>query len=103
MRPEGMRPEEYTYIPAYSYYDDRKRSEKVLDITAPFMVVLFILAACWAGGAILLLTVPSSMWLIYWPLQLVCFIGEWGTFLGWPIWALIYVHGINLRRKERRK
>ena len=98
-----IRDDGYVYVPTYNDFDDRTKSEKVLDSTAPIMFILFILLGCWIGGAILLLMVPSTMPLLYWPLQLIRFVGKWGTIIGWPIWLIVYIVGLVTRRKEHRK
>ena len=44
-----IRDDGYVYVPAYNGFDDRTKSEKVLDSTAPIMFILFILLGCWIG------------------------------------------------------
>lgn len=96
------RDDDYEYVPAYNDYDYRTFSEKVLEFTASMLIVLYILLGCWIGGAILLLMVPKTVGLIYWPLQIIRFVGKWGTIIGWPLWLIIEIYGLFKRAQEKR-
>lgn len=95
--------DEIEYVPIYNDYDQRGFAEKVLDFTGAILLPLFILGGCWLGGAILLLMIPKSMWLLYWPIRIVRFVGKWGTIIGWPLWFIVEIYGHILRHKENRE
>jgi hypothetical protein len=96
-----IRDDEYTYEPVYNDYDQRTLSEEVLEFTAACLIPLFILLGCWLGGSLLLLMVPKTMWLLYWPLQIIRFCGKWGTIIGWPLWLILEIYGHVQRAKEK--
>lgn len=95
--------EGYVYVPEYNTCDMRSESEKTRELATRFMFILFILLGCWIGGAILLLMIPKSIPLLYWPFAAAHFVGKWSTIIGWPIWLIIEIVGIVLRGREKRE
>lgn len=96
-----IRDDEYIYVPMYNDYDQRSFSEKVLEFSASMLIPLYILLGCWIGGAILLLMVPKTIGIFYWPLQIIRFVGKWGTIIGWPVWLIIEIYGRVKRAQEK--
>lgn len=91
------------YVPIYNNYNQLSFSEKILEYATEFLIVLFILLGCWLGSELLLLMVPKTMWLFYWPLQIVRFIGKWGTIIGWPVLIIMEIYGRIQRSKENHR
>jgi len=96
-----MKHRDYTYVPIYKDYDLRSPSEKIFDVGSEMLLWLLLAGACWFGCSILLLWIPSTAWLFYWPLVIIKFIGKWATIIGWPIWIIIEIIGVVRRSKEK--